>query len=397
MGSVAHLIIDGYPIFHTKNCFNEEVASHIFVPNDFIEYKRRAKERNKLIWGDSYKDDNSVETVSNFKSTVSICLERLEAYGVNSDKCKEEFNSAMTFVKEDQLCDFFNKSRITYEDYLKTISEIMATGYLERDNYDNSFKDYLVENDLMLEYQSDQYGLYSILSTRSPESVVEYDIDDLIKGLWTSDDPKEQITIKKIIIFTEGKTDTEFIKLGLAKFKPHLLDIYHFIDFEDSKYEANASRLVHTIKSFVGSGIDNLIIALFDNDSAGHKEINNLRQVKLPANIKVLTYPNIELLENYPAIGPTGLNRMNVNGLAGSIEMYFGVDCLSGEKGLIPIKWTNYVDAIDRYQGSIIEKVQVQKKFRSKMKMHLKESVRVANWIEMDLLLSTIINAFKHT
>lgn len=395
MGSVAHLIIDDYPIFYSKNSFYEDVAGLIFLAEDFIEYKIKANERNQIIWGNTYDNDDTEElSITNFRTTVSICMERLEAYGVSHEKCKEEFQEKIKIMKDDEFYNFFKTENISYESYLHLVTEILNTKYTETKNPYSSFKDYLVDSDLTLEYQSLECGLYSILSTRSPEAIVEYDIDDLVQGGWTNEDPTEQIKTKKIIVFTEGKTDTEFLKLGLNVFKPHLLNLYHFIDFDESRYEANASMLVHSIKSFVGSGVDNLIVALFDNDSAGHKEIYNLRNVKLPENIKVLTYPSCELLERYPTIGPTGSAEMDVNGLAGSIEMYLGVDCISDNSGLIPIKWTGYVESINKYQGSILKKKEIQNRFRDKMHKAKNEG-NYQIWQEIELLLNTLINAFK--
>ena len=54
-----------------------------------------------------------------------------------------------------------------------------------------------------------------------------------------------------------------------------------------------------------------------------------LKGVKLPDHYSVLHYPDIEIARSYPTLGPTGLSEMNVNGLAGSIEMYLGADVLS--------------------------------------------------------------------
>ncbi|MEL6192860.1 MAG: hypothetical protein AAFR66_12455, partial [Bacteroidota bacterium] len=212
---------------------------------------------------------------------------------------------------------------------------------------------------------------------------------------WVSDKPNEIIQTEKIIVLTEGKTDTEFIKTGLQLFFPHLAGFYHFIDFENSRYEASASRLVHTIKSFVGSGIKNLIIAIFDNDAAAMKELNNLRNVNLPSNIKILQYPLIEWAKSYPSIGPTGLQEMDVNGLAGSIEMYLGKDCLQDNGGFIPIQWINYIDSIGKYQGVLLKKAEVQKKFRKKVKNFSRGNLDLNNWKELISIVELMNNTWK--
>jgi hypothetical protein len=212
---------------------------------------------------------------------------------------------------------------------------------------------------------------------------VEYNLTDIIESGWVSECPSNLVSTEKIIVLTEGKTDTEFLLVGLNKFFPHLEGYYHFMDFENSRYEANASRLVHSIKSFVGSGIKNRIIAIFDNDTAALKEIKNLNKVKLPGNIKVLQYPDIEIAKNYPTFGPTGIQKMDVNGLAGSIEMYLGQDCLMQEDSFTPIQWTGFMESIGKYQGVILNKDSIQKQFRKKVKEFDNVTLNIENWKEL--------------
>ena len=143
------------------------------------------------------------------------------------------------------------------------------------------------------------------------------------------------------------------------------------------------------------SGINNLIIALFDNDAAALKEINNLKKVKLPNNIKVLQYPDIELAKNYPTIGPTGNQHMDVNGLACSIEMYLGIDCITENNEFLKIQWTGLVENIDKYQGVILKKEEVQKRFRQKVKNFNPNLIELDNWKELHLIINMMNNCWK--
>ena len=167
------------------------------------------------------------------------------------------------------------------------------------------------------------------------------------------------------------------------------------MDFESSKCEANASRLVHTIKSFIGSGTRDLIIALFDNDTAGMKEIENLKKIQFPENIKVLQYPEIELAKKYPTLGPTGIQAMDVNGLACSIEMYLGKDVLTEANGFIPVKWTGLVEKMDKYQGVVLKKKEIQKRFRQKVKETYSGTMLKDNWKELIQILELMNNTWK--
>lgn len=395
MGSYSNLIVSGYPILTQKNGYVDDVVNSIFTKNDFCTYDILNKDKNKLVWGDAYENDSDISTTICFKSTAKICKERLELFGINYESSKLDFEQAINSAILDETYDFLLNDKITFDFYLKEISSIIGLKLKTYGaNYSINFNNYLQEFELIFESQNILCGLWSIFSVVEENSIIEYDLTEIINSGWINENVSENIDIQKIILLTEGKTDTEFIKIGINLFYPYLIDYFHFMDFENSRYEANASRLIHTVKSFVGSGIKNYIIALFDNDSAALKEINNLKYVKLPSNIKVFQYPNIELAEKYPTIGPSGNQIMNINGLACSIEMYLGKDCLSPNGYLLPIQWTGLVESINKYQGVVQKKDDVQNRFRNKIK-EINNFEYDDSYKELKMLIDLIVNAWK--
>ena len=58
---------------------------------------------------------------------------------------------------------------------------------------------------------------------------------------------------------------------------------------------------------------------------------------------------------------------MNLNGLAGSIEMYMGKDILTGNDGNLElVQWGGYMSRVNKYQGSLIKKEIVSNRFERK-------------------------------
>ena len=394
MGSYSNLYVDGYPILTEKNGYSVDLARRIFCEADYIEENRLLKEKNKITWGDVYDDEDGIELFKGFRSTGRICRERLELFGIEYSKAKEDYEATIGELKE--AYDFLQNSGLSYEHYLETIKSIINSRHKEYSHdSEESFSSYLNENELIFEEQNALLALWSVLYVLDDDCTIEYDLTDIIDSGWLEN--RSELVNEKIIVFTEGKTDVEFIKIGIKRFFPYLYDYYHFMDFENSKYEANASRLVHTVKSFVGSGIKNLIIAIFDNDSAAEKEIRNLKAVKLPPNIKVLKYPPIEWANDYPTIGPSGIQNMNINGLAGSIEMYLGLDCLQENGTLIPIQWTGYMETINQYQGSILKKEEVQRRFREKASNIDVSTNSIENWRELISIIELMNGIWKST
>ena len=85
--------------------------------------------------------------------------------------------------------------------------------------------------------------------------------------------------------------------------------------------------------------------------------------------VKVLQYPVLPLATRYPTIGPsTNAMMMDVNGLAGSIELYFGRDVLQRGTELVPRQWKGFDEGLRRYQGEITDKAGVQQRFEKKLR-----------------------------
>jgi len=160
----------------------------------------------------------------------------------------------------------------------------------------------------------------------------------------------------------------------------------------------SAGRLVSTVKEFAAAGISNKVVALLDNDTAAHDAMRALRGVALPPNIKVLHYPKIEYLEQYPTKGPGGLQYLDVNGLAGSVELYLGKDTLLADDGeLTPIHWTSYIETQKAYQGVVANKDKLHSKFDEKIRLakQCSEMLKSQDWTGLEAILQSVFHAFE--
>jgi len=268
MGSFSDINIDTYSGFSNKNGFYHDIVELLFTPSDY-------KERE-------IDDDDGSYTEKVFESKVSDCLDRLKIFGATLDKAKFEYKKAQ---KESE---FFEIS-MSYDEYLKFINKCIYSGkgQYELEQKYSGVEHKLVEYDFQIGQPVTSW-LFSILQSLNHDSIITYNLTSVIEGGWVKTDFINDLDFKKIIILTEGKTDTKYLKKTISLLHPHLKDNYHFMNFNELSLNGSASYLVHTIKSFIGSGINNKIIALFDNDTAGLGEINNLKKIKIPDNIKVL-------------------------------------------------------------------------------------------------------------
>jgi hypothetical protein len=247
-----------------------------------------------------------------------------------------------------------------------------------------------------------------VLDACTDEDELVYDLTDLVLGGWIEecDDLVQYaddliyadfVASRRIIVLTEGITDKWILERSLRLLYPHLSDYFHFMDFGEVKVEGGAGALTNVVKAFVGAGIINRVVALFDNDTASEAAIQSLSTIRLSDNIVVTKYPDIQLANNYPTMGPTGVAPMNVNRLAGSIELYLGDDVLRQVDGnLTPVQWKGYNPRLRQYQGEILNKIELQNKFEQKLKACEADPAQVIkyDWTGLRAILDVMRSAF---
>jgi len=197
----------------------------------------------------------------------------------------------------------------------------------------------------------------------------------------------------RTIVLTEGKTDAWILEQSLNVIYPHLQGLLSFLDFESSGYGGGVGNLANTVKALAGSGIMNNIIALFDNDTAASAACKTLKTLSLPSNMIVKKLPSIKLLRKYPTIGPSGKGYQDVNGIAGSIELYLGEDVLRMQNGhLTPIQWTGYDRGEKQYQGEVLDKLEIHERFKNKLEDYKRPLGK--EWDGLRSILDLLIGAF---
>lgn len=207
-----------------------------------------------------------------------------------------------------------------------------------------------------------------------------------------------------VVVLTEGKTDTEFLAVALGIIYPHLTDLIRFLDYE-RKPEGGVSALVRMVRAFAAAGIVNRVVAVFDNDTAASDALRTIDQAALPAQIQIIRYPTLELAKEFPTLGPPTLDSptgsvslADVNGLAGSIELYLGRDVLTrADETLYPVQWRSFIAGTGQYQGEVVDKGRIQEAFRVKYALALQRPkiIEQQDWSGLRLILDAICFAAR--
>lgn len=436
MGYSCTLFVDDYPMTSDRSDVNPYIMA-LFDADDLKIFDRKVSERNRLAWCVTDEDsDNEKATV--FESSAGIVRDRLQVLGFTYNRAKEDFRNSAADT-DSLLESILDRATTVANDEIRIKRQL-----LQEKDYDAFlnclkyiFNHKIQEDDVESYKQHDDFPLLSFLLDRCdpmdnfpysdlrnvlrglleslpPNTTVKYDITEhLYSELYEEPDinshkiykqliEEDELTFEdkineKIIVITEGSSDAAILRKSLKTLYPHLSKYYWFMDFDTATVPGGSGLLVNYTKSFIGSGISSRIISLFDNDTAGYSAAKLLSKLSIPNNFRILHLPDIELADNYPTIGPTGLMQSNINRAACSIELYLGRDVLVANGSLCPVQWTGYDKGLQKYQGEIIDKSIVQERFFRKVKLCERDSKLIPSyeWTEMRQLLQLIFNAFN--
>lgn len=433
MGSYAHLYRAGYPVYTTKSSVDPKVTT-LFRERDKRVYERTISDRSPLSWGKI--DEDETEVAYEYTATVAQIKQRLDVLGHSLAMAEQAFIQGIQstqdeHIRADKLFPVKDEkwqilrsrerellSRTQFRDWLGAYAHIQQHQLTARKItvYDLPPKDtflirYIlgkIQDRNFFPFGNERLFIRAFIEECPNDAPVTQDITDLVEGGYYA--PNEAVwetameelisdypTNAPIVVLTEGSSDAELLARSLALLYPHLVGYYTFTDFGRANAPGGAAALVATIKAFAGAGIANRTIALFDNDTAAEAAIRGLARTLLPNSIAVLRYPELEMARHYPTIGPSGKDILDVNGFAGSLELYFGEDVLDAMPGgRPPVQWRGFDQSIGRYQGEILHKGDLQDAFRHKLTQCEANSRQImeGDWMPMRLLLSQLFGAF---
>ncbi|MCP9952327.1 HEPN/Toprim-associated domain-containing protein [Actinomadura madurae] len=363
MGHHSYLEIGSARLFWTREWCHPDAAA-LFTESD--RYFETGQDGDGNAYG--------------YQTTARRMRERLQARGFTARRAWSGFTAALTKWAEDP-----DRSRAPgsgQEEFQRFLSQ------LEPDlNSPERIDEFTAAHDqpfAFLVHLDDRDVVRLLLDQVPDDSVVTLNLSELT-GCCVEMDERQPIAASArreqlqrvavdspLIVLTEGKTDSRLLSDGMKVTHPHLSGFINFIDFEAVKAEPGAGMLPKIVYAFVASGVANRIVAIGDNDTAAHGALEKIKTSNLPDNVRILHYPDLSILQNYPTLGPSGpgVIPMDINGCAGAVEMYFGQDALTIDGELAPVQWTSLNPKVRRYQGALRDKDKkaVQQRFEQKVK-----------------------------
>ncbi len=428
MGAYAECWLESLYVGSTKYDFDQNLMQ-LFRASDKRMHRSAVKDLPKPMhnWTEYVRDHKDEFDIVYYIAPASLIRDRLQLKGYTLSTAKRAFMKRMRAEAREYLScvpgeikEYHEKKSnllksLDLDKWLTTLRGIKERS-LEKPPWATSRRgeeEVTVENFML---HNDWYGysgpdlnvpLRLALEVCEEKDNLIYDLTDLVSqdcfdkdedfvAMASEFSAGQHALRSKIIILTEGRSDGWILSESMKLLYPHLSDYFTFMDFEAARVEGGVSHLAKIVKSFAGAGIVNKVIAVFDNDTAGEEAIRSLRRIKLPGNLCVLKLPNLKTLRKYPTIGPSGPITMNVNARAASIELYLGDDVLRENGKSTPVQWSAYNRAIGKYQGEVLDKDKIHKRFKEKLacQKNCTNLTQDENWSGLRAIMSSIFSAF---
>lgn len=395
----------------------EIVIAKSYVPDDYAALFQEAdRDRSRRL-----KDESDEEAWASFryKASRATILRRLSLLGATREVVVESFERWLKGLREtwaryaedgwgQDLAEA--AQQLTLTEWTRRVPEVLATRFAEGvfdrepiDEIDRQLRDDSDEGWLTFDGYGSLYSLRAMLDACIDVKWVTLDMTALVEaGYYDSESPLASEARRSVfesynpltptLILAEGSTDIAVFRATLPILYPELVDYFSFFNHAELSVDGGAVYLVKFLKAFAAANITNRMIAVFDNDTVGVHAFKQASALALPPNIIVTRLPDCETSRHYPTIGPQGRHSMNVNGLAAGIELYLGVDALSINGELRPVRWTGYVAGADAYQGEVQGKAEVAKAFTNGLAVVQTREEAVAKFADLVGVWEHLIN-----
>lgn len=192
---------------------------------------------------------------------------------------------------------------------------------------------------------------------------VYWSFADVVEGGWVK---HEEIVhplcdAHKILIITEGSSDSFIIKKTIEALYPDISDFFRFIDMEENYPFTGIGNLYNFCCGLMKIGVQNQMIVLFDNDAAGNEKYKKLIALPQMKNLLITKLPENQLFEQVHTVGPQGTSVENINGTAVAIECFLDFSSYHEPPS---VRWTTYMDKARNYQGALMHKDEYVRAFK---------------------------------
>lgn len=424
MGTQITLDIDNLSITYAKNCLGFDHGSL------FQEIDRRRVESDQIdyeYFEREGEDPASMEMT--FVRSLRDIVPRLELLGFNLNRARQEYENCVVewkgvrswviekyFGKRPEPMSFSEFQRFATQYPIASLDNTFVNRFDSegRQKIKGRFNDINVTNRIPnCSHHGGQgysersyfgelvnilhpYSVMRLLAVGSTndQSTVIWQYGPIVNSGYATED--EFISCAKrtetFLIVTEGSSDVHILQHALNILRPDIADFFRFIDVSESHPFSGTGNLVKFAEGLVKIDVQNQVIFLFDNDAEGLEAYRRVANLSLPTNMRCVLLPDLKEFRSFPAQGPEGTRKSNINGKAAAIECY--LDLKVGKDPSAKVRWTNYKKSLNVYQGALEHKEYYAKDFLRRTPESIKGDSYNTTKIEkiLDILYSECVS-----
>ena len=366
--------------------------------NEFFRNHSRLFHKNEIKMEYYYYANNYKEKKLAFSKKLSKVKLSLELLGYTLKNVKNKYINHCNWYKEYYSEKYF----LNFDQF----SEIIESINLNKNGYDFSeyFENYIKDipifknrdnlKDSLGEFfeRLDHYIILRLI-IENPNNLNQkliWRYSDILEGGYIKkNELYEDLSISdKYLIITEGTSDLFIIRKNIKLFYQEIFDFFEFIDMDKNYPFTGSGNLFNFIQGLAKIYSKYKILIIFDNDAEGIEKYEQGKELNLPQDlpqgIKITKLPNLKEFNNFDTIGPTGFKKLNINGLAVSIECFLDLEYEVDQKPRI--RWANFKKKINKYQGSLENKEIYTKLFKK-----IKTGKENYNFSKLKILIDYII------
>ncbi len=382
MGTSIKLRLGNISLSYSKNHMGMDYG-FLFQSSDLT--RRKSELINYEYYEENPEEKKELDEAEEvFARTLSRVLPRLNLLGFTLETARSEYNTlceeAEDISNEVNMKD--SKSEyLTFEEFCDLVCRYpladLNNDYIEYNTPDrekNSQGRFLTDTDLFNRIPwSDNSDLYwseaSYLSSKvcilSAESMLQvfaqnaanaelevtWEFGPIVHAGWVQREKFQAGALQKqkVLIATEGTSDTRIIQRALNVLQPDVADFFNFVDVDERHFYWGTGNLVKFAEGLLRIEVINQVLFVFDNDAEGVDAFRKFEKLDTPSNMRAMLLPNLDEFKKFRTLGPEGVNTSNINGRAAAIECYLDL-CLD-QYPPAQVTWSNFKKDINVWHG----------------------------------------------
>lgn len=394
MGTSIELCLGNVSLSYSKNHMGIDYG-FLFQSSDLT--RRKSESINYEYYEDNPEEKQELDEAEEvFARTLSRVLPRLNLLGFTLEAARAEYHALLAEAEEisnEIDMEESKKEYLTFEEFCNLACRYplvdLKNDYIEYDTPDRdkiSQGRFATHIDLFDRIPwSENSDLYwseaSYLSSRvcilSAESMLQvfaqnaanaevevtWEFGPIVHAGWVQREAFQAGALQKqkILIATEGTSDTRIIQRALNVLRPDVADFFNFVDVDERHPYWGTGNLVKFAEGLLRIEVLNQVLFVFDNDAEGVDAFRKLEKLNAPANMRAMLLPDLDEFSKFTTLGPEGVSTSDINGRAAAIECY--LDLYLDQYPPAQVTWSNFKKDIDAWHGVLDFKESYSKHF----------------------------------